>query len=98
MKYPHVLVCESNKSDWEIFSKTLSECYVDHCDHLGEVDDLMQKSDYDAIFLGRSSIIEFLDGEMSVLNRLSDFNSQSLFMFRVSDDLTIQVKRMSILS
>ena len=98
MRYPHVLVCESNESDRSVFLKTLSECYVDHCEHVGELDDLLQNGEYDAIFFGRSSIIEFLDGETSFLERLSEFDSESLFTFRVSEDLTIQVKRMSILS
>lgn len=97
MRYPHVLVCEANESDREVFSETLANCYVEHCGRLEELSDLLNDSEYDAIFLGRSSIIEFLDGEISVINKLADYETDCLFMFRVSDDLSIQVKRVSIL-
>ena len=99
MRYPHVLICESNESDREVFSETLSDCYVDHCAHLTEIDALIKDGDYDAIFFGRSSIVEFLDGENSAFEKLpDDLASDGLFMFRIGDDHRIQVKKMSVLA
>jgi hypothetical protein len=98
MSFHHVLICDANQSEREIFSLTLSDCYINHCGDLEELNELLGKADVDAIFFGRSAIIELLESGSETLSRLSEHETpKGLYMFRVSGDQKIQVKTVKVL-
>jgi hypothetical protein len=98
MQYQDVLICEANESDRKFFSNSLADCFISQCKGIEELGGFLEDSDYDAIFLGRSSVIQLLGEGAIVLDMLSDrIISDGLFMFLVSEDLIIQVKKISLL-
>jgi hypothetical protein len=96
MRYKDVLICEENVFDRRVFSKTLADCYVSYCSGFDELNELLNGNAYDAIFLGRSAIIQILD-QSAVLEKLVEVEiPEGLFMFMVSEELKIQVKKISL--